>query len=78
MTATLNGQPYSTPFEVYDSTGKKVRSHWTQKVQRTEMLPEGVYTIKVINIKDKKQLVMFENVTVKNGETAERNASFGE
>ncbi len=79
IAATLNGQPYNTPFEVYDSTGKKVLGKWTQgnvQGQRTEMLPEGLYTIKIISIKDKNQVLMFENVEVKNGETTERTGTF--
>ena len=42
------------------------------------MLAEGMYTIKVINIKDNKQVVVFENVEVKIGEATERTGSFGE
>ena len=78
IAATLNGQPFSTPFEIYDSAGKQVRKNWTQNGQRTEMLAEGVYSIKIINIKNKKQVVTFENVQVKTGETTERTGSFGE
>ena len=78
IAATLNGQPFSTPFKIYDSAGKQVRKNWTQNGQRTEMLAEGVYSIKIINIKNKKQVVTFENVQVKTGETTERTGSFGE
>ncbi|MBC2711530.1 MAG: VWA domain-containing protein [Desulfosarcina sp.] len=78
IAATLNGQPFSTPFQIYDSTGKLVRKNWTQNGQRTEMLAKGVYTVKVISIKDNKQVVMFENVEIKDGETMVRTASFGE
>ncbi|MCG2774341.1 MAG: T9SS type A sorting domain-containing protein [Desulfobacterales bacterium] len=78
IAATLNGQPFSTPFKIYDSAGKQVRKNWTQNGQRTEMLAEGMYTIKVINIKNNKQVMTFEDVEVKTGETTERTGSFGE
>jgi len=76
IATTLNGQPFSTPFKIYDSAGKQVCKNWTQNGQRTEMLAEGMYTIKVINIKNNKQVMTFENVGVKTGETTERTGSF--
>jgi len=78
IAATLNEQPFSTPVKVYNSSGKQVLKSWTQNPRRTEMLAEGLYTVKVTNIKDTKQVVTFENVEVKNGETTERTGSFGE
>ena len=66
IAATLNGKPFSTPFKAYNSTGKQVLKNWTQNGQRTEMLAEGIYKIKVTNIKDTKQVVTFENVNIVN------------
>jgi hypothetical protein len=40
------------------------------------MLAEGVYTIKVISIKDNKQVVTFENVNIINGQSQTVTADF--
>lgn len=66
IAATLNGQPFSTPFKGYDSAGKQVLKNWTQNGQRTEMLAEGIYTVKITSIKDNKQVVTFENINIVN------------
>jgi Ca-activated chloride channel family protein len=66
IVATLNGQPFNTPFEVYNSAGKQVLKNWAQCKPRTEMLAEGIYKIKVTNINDTKQVVTFENVNIVN------------
>ncbi|MCD4740896.1 MAG: VWA domain-containing protein, partial [Desulfobacteraceae bacterium] len=66
IAATLNGKPFSTPFKIYNLTGKQVLKNWIQKVPRTTMLAEGTYTVKVTSIKDNKQVVTFENVNIVN------------
>ena len=76
IAATFNGKPFSTPFKVYDSAGKQVLDNWTQKGQRTEMLAKGKYTIKVISIKDNKQVVMFENINIVIGQSQTVTANF--
>jgi len=76
IAATLNGQPFSTPFKVYNSAGKQVLNNWTQEGQRTEMLAEGVYKIKVANIKDTKQVVTFESVKIIIGQPQTITADF--
>ena len=76
IAATLNGQAFSTPFKGYNSTGKQVLKNWTQNGQRTEMLAEGIYTIKVTNIEDTKQVVTFENVKIIIGQPQTITADF--
>ncbi|MCK5544857.1 MAG: VWA domain-containing protein, partial [Desulfobulbaceae bacterium] len=76
IVATLNRQPFSTPFKVYNSAGKQVCRNWTQNGQRTEMLAEGIYTIKVISIKDGKQVVTFDNVNIINRQSQIVTADF--
>ncbi|MEA2013702.1 MAG: VWA domain-containing protein [Thermodesulfobacteriota bacterium] len=76
IAATLNGKPFSTPFKVYNNAGKQVRKNWTQNGQRTEMLAEGKYTIKVTSIKDNKQVVTFKDVKIINGESQTVTADF--
>ena len=76
IAATLNGKAFSTPFKIYDHTGKQVRKNWTQNGQRTEMLAEGVYTVKVTSIKDNKQVVTFENVNIINSQIQTVTADF--
>ena len=76
IAATLDEQPFSTPFKIYNSAGKQVRKNWTQNGQRTETLAEGVYIIKVISIKDNKQVVTFENVDIINEQSQTVTADF--
>ena len=76
IAATLNGQPFSTPFKVYNSVGKEVLNNWTQNGQRTELAAEGIYTIKIINIKDTKQVITFENVKIIIGQPQRVTADF--
>ncbi len=76
IAATLNKKPFSTPFKVYNSAGKQVLNNWTQNGQRTEMLTEGKYTIKVTSIKDNKQIVIFKDIKIINRESQMVTADF--
>ena len=76
IAATLDRQPFSTPFKIYNRAGKQVRKNWTQNGQRTEMLAEGVYTVRVTSIKDKKQIVTFEDINIINNQPQTVTADF--
>ena len=64
--------------------GHQYFSNWMQRLlkldanlqQRTEMLAEGIYTIKATNIKDTKQVVTFENVKIIIGQPQTITADF--
>ena len=77
--ATLNGEPFATPFEIYDASEKKVFKNWTNsnvKGQWTVLLLAGTYKVKVLSIKDKNQVVMFDAVQVINGREETVTATF--
>lgn len=79
VAATLNGEPYNTPFEVYNDSGEKISSAWTQgrvNGQRLVRLQAGTYTIKVRSTRDAKQVQAFENVTIETGGAKTITAAF--
>jgi Ca-activated chloride channel homolog len=79
VTVTLNGEPFATPIEIKDAAGKSVFknwSNWPKKGTRVVTLPEGVFTVRVTNIKDQKQILKFEKVAITAGESETITAAF--
>lgn len=68
--AGLNGEPIAIPLEIYNPEGGKVSKNWTNsnvKGQWTILLSAGTYKVKVLSIRDKDHVVMFDAVQIMNG-----------
>ena len=67
VNTTCEGEPFSTPFKVIDAAGKEICKPWTDNPRhgtRTIQLPEGDFTVQVINIRDTKQVATFDRVHI--------------
>jgi Ca-activated chloride channel family protein len=79
LTVTFEGNPFSTPIEIKDKSGKSVFknwSNWPKKGTRVVSLPEGAYTVRITNIKDQKQILTFEAVAITAGKKETVTAAF--
>ncbi|WP_319522572.1 VWA domain-containing protein [uncultured Desulfosarcina sp.] len=67
VVVTLDGKPFATPIKILDAAGKeviKIWSNWPKQGTRVVTLPEGAYTVRIINIEDTNQVLEFEAVTI--------------
>jgi len=78
VTSLMNGKPLNAEVVLLKPDGQKYYSHWTTNGFRKFNLPQGTYTIKVVNhsVPPTKPTETFTEVQIKAGQTVERTADF--
>jgi Ca-activated chloride channel family protein len=79
IVATHDGEPFATPIKIEDAAGNKVFdnwSNWPKNGTRVVELPEGTYQVQITNIRDTKQILTFEAVTISAGKSETISAAF--
>ena len=79
VVVTHDGKPFATPIKIVDAAGKEVFknwSNWPKQGTRALTLPEGEYTVRIINIEDTKQVLEFEAVAISAGKSEALTAAF--
>lgn len=78
VTSLMNGKPFNAEVVLLKPDGQKYYSHWTTNGLRKFNLPQGTYTVKVVNhaVPPIKPTETFTEVQIKAGQAVERTADF--